>query len=519
MVNHLVAVLATLLSEILWIVCSSSGYAQDCSLPTGFTGHPTGGMVLHAGLPTLPLAGRRHWSRHPGVFRYTGSQLLGSPSATSLLPLSFRPDIGCGDSIINNNLYYSGWCLPFGGVPVSELNSGWMVERVAMRRGCYARRYYTHGDIYPIPAYRGVWLLPECAPAVVYSSRYPSVLPWPGVLTIDPWTGWLVPVSGGVSGFSPCGFGQAGVSMVIGSTTIPRELDVVRLSTELRPALISDGVAVPDPRLLDVMAPLNPPDQGGFPADPALPLLEEFPVAAVSDKVGSPLERVESLLQQTLGDQAYRQGDYEAAGLAYEVALQRTPRRAAVWFRLMLLAVAREEPGEAVQYLKAALSVPADGSQAWVTAADVYGPAGADSPESLRHSQQLWEWLAKRPLSADRLLLLGTFQRMRGYTGVAEDLLSMASHEGAEAERVQSVRRLAETSANELESDRADLDGKATIELSEPEVVGPAPELMKAEAKLVSSKAPNATSVPRGDFATEGIVLRGKRKQRPVPAE
>ena len=338
-------------------------------------------------------------------------------------------------------------------------------------------------------------------------------------MTIDPRTGWLVPMNVGGCGGLPSGLGRTDISMVVGSTTLPLAPNVMGGAMELRPALISDGVAVPDPRLLDVMAPPNPPEQVVFPADPALPLLEEFPVAVVSDKVGSPLERVESLLQQTLGDQAYRQGDYAAAGLAYEVALQRTPRRAAVWFRLMLLAVAREEPGEAVQYLKAALSVPADGSQAWVTAADVYGPAGADSPESLRHSQQLWEWLAERPLSADRLLLLGTFQRMRGYTGVAEDLLSLASHEGAEAERVQSVRRLAETPASGLESDGADLDGRATIELSALEGVGPAPGLMKAEAKLVSANAPNATSVPGGDLATEGIVLRGKRKQRPVSAE
>lgn len=308
-------------------------------------------------------------------------------------------------------------------------------------------------------------------------------------MTIDPRTGWLVPMNVGGCGGLPSGLGRTDISMVVGSTTLPLTPNVMGGAMELRPALISDGVAVPDPRLLDVMAPPNPPEQ------------------------------VESLLQQTLGDQAYRQGDYAEAGLAYEVALQRTPRRAAVWFRLMLLAVAREEPGEAVQYLKAALSVPADGSQAWVTAADVYGPAGADSPESLRHSQQLWEWLAERPLSADRLLLLGTFQRMRGYTGVAEDLLSLASHEGAEAERVQSVRRLAETPASGLESDGADLDGRATIELSALEGVGPAPGLMKAEAKLVSANAPNATSVPGGDLATEGIVLRGKRKQRPVSAE
>lgn len=516
MVNHLVAVLATLLSEILWIVCSSSGYAQDCSLPTGFTGHPTGSMAMHAGLPAVPLTGRRHWSSHPGAFRSTGSQLLRSPVISAGIHLAFSPEFGSGTEIINYNLYHASWSSRFGGVCVSSLFPGGRIGSVCNQRWVYNRRRLWAVPVSPYPCF---YRWPVCDPTVAWSSGYSSGWPLSGLMTIDPWTGWLVPMNVGGCGGLPSGFGRTNISVVVGSTTLPLAPNVMGGATELRPALISDGVAVPDPRLLDVMAPPNPPEQVVFPADPALPLLEEFPVAVVSDKVGSPLERVESLLQQTLGDQAYRHGDYAAAGLAYEVALQRTPRRAAVWFRLMLLAVAREEPGEAVQYLKAALSVPADGSQAWVTAADVYGPAGADSPESLRHSQQLWEWLAKRPLSADRLLLLGTFQRMRGYTGVAEDLLSMASHEGAEAERVQSVRRLAETSANELESDRADLDGKATIELSEPEVVGPAPELMKAEAKLVSSKAPNATSLPRGDFATEGIVLRGKRKQRPVPAE
>ena len=514
MMKRLSNVVPTLLLSLALLVGAACVRAQESSLPAGFFGHPTGSMGMHAGLPAVPLTGRRHWSSHPGAFRYTGSQLLRSPVNSTCIPLPFSPEFGCGSGRISHTLHSANWPSRFGGVSVSRLFSGCLIGSVSEQR--WGSNY---GHLWAVPVYPhpGFYRWPVCDPTVPWSSGCSSGWPLSGLMTIDPWTGWLVPMNVGGCGGLPSGFGRTDISMVVGSATLPQAPNVMGGAMELRPALISDGVAVPDPRLLDVMAPANPPEQFVFPAEPALPLLEEFPVAAVSDKVGSPLERVESLLQQTLGDQAYRQGDYAAAGLAYEVALQRTPRRAAVWFRLMLLAVAREEPGEAVQYLKAALSVPADGTQAWVTAADVYGPAGADSPESLRHSQQLWEWLAERPLSADRLLLLGTFQRMRGYTGVAEDLLSMASHEGAEAERVQCVRRLAETSASGLESDRADVNGKATIELSESKGLGPAPERMKAEAKLVSSNAPNATSVPRGDFAHDGIVLRGKRKQRPVP--
>ncbi len=296
-------------------------------------------------------------------------------------------------------------------------------------------------------------------------------------------------------------------------------LNAPHVPQHLGPQVQTDALAAVDPRVLDRIVPPRPPEQVGFINDAGMSVLDEFPAVAVPDRESSPLERVESLLQQAQGDEAFRRGDYQAARLAYEAAQQRTPRRAAVWFRLMLVSVAEGQPSEAVGCLKAALSLPADGTRAWITASDVYGPAGAESAESVQHSQRLREWLAERPLSADRLLLLGTYQQMRGDAGTAEDLLSMASHEGPEAERVQSVRRLAAAAVRGLKPDEAGVDGDAAIERSDPVEMGPIPARLVADSAPVSSNAPKAGALPRRELATDGIVLRGKRSQRTAPAE
>ena len=82
-----------------------------------------------------------------------------------------------------------------------------------------------------------------------------------------------------------------------------------------------------------------------------------------------------------------------------------------------------------------------DASRPWCTAEELYGQKAAERARS--HGGPLWNWLAERPLSADRLLLAGTFQKLRGYHKTADEMLAMASHPGAEATLVSEVMQLA----------------------------------------------------------------------------
>ena len=268
-----------------------------------------------------------------------------------------------------------------------------------------------------------------------------------------------------------------------------------------------EPLALIDPRALDQIAPameVLPPENMAQNPDPVLPLLDEFPLAPLPQITSTAADRVESLLLQAQGDQAFRRGDYASAKLAFETARQRAPQRAAVWFRLMLVYVALNEPAQAAGCLKTALNQPADGTRAWVSAREIYGSAGADSPEALQHSEQLWGWLSERPMSADRLLLLGTFQKMRGYEGVAADILAMASHKGAEEDRVLAVRQLA---AFQLPAP----EGIASVPAGRDLFEGVAP--VQPVSVELAGRAETTTVKPG---VSTGIVLRGKRKSTAI---
>ena len=95
----------------------------------------------------------------------------------------------------------------------------------------------------------------------------------------------------------------------------------------------------------------------------------------------------------------------------------------------------------ATSYLKSGLTMESDASRPWFTAEELYGSRVAE--RSRTHGGPLWNWLAERPMSADRLLLAGTFQKLRGYHDTADQMLAMASHDGAEEALASEVTHLA----------------------------------------------------------------------------
>ena len=324
-----------------------------------------------------------------------------------------------------------------------------------------------------------------------------------GLYTTDPCTGLLIPLNSCSSGWRPGFAGGSVIAPPFAAPMLPGFVPHAQILTEPCMVIMPDLLALTDPRALDLIAPameMLPPANMPERPDPAVPLLGEFPLVPLAEKTTTAADRVESLLLQSQGDEAFRRCDYAKAKLVFETALQKAPQRAAVWFRLMMLHVAFNEPAQAAACLKTALSLPADGTRAWVSAKEIYGPAGADSAEALRHSEQLWSWLAERPLSADRLLLLGTFQQIRGYAAVSEEILAMASHKGAEEKRVLAVRELAAFHVPAPENTAAVPTGSDRAEVATP-VVPASDDLTNKSETTASNPA-----------ASTGIVLRGKRK-------
>jgi hypothetical protein len=95
---------------------------------------------------------------------------------------------------------------------------------------------------------------------------------------------------------------------------------------------------------------------------------------------------------------------------------------------MALLQIAVKNFPSAAQNLKTALSITDDRARAWVSADELYGQQTAERART--HGSELWNWLAERPLSADRLLLAGTFQKFRGFDAAADELFELAHFEG-----------------------------------------------------------------------------------------
>ena len=488
------------LSAVLVFTVSASGLAQNSSLPR-FAGSskPAFGTPVDITTNTHTV---RHWDH---AFRHRCSNLLWSDFSHGSVYAS-------ASGVFQQHNYHT-----LGGF-YAPIPSGF--SYIAGFRSQYAHRslFYAgtlsnsptsnfYGWMCPISTATCLRIWPGCGPVWWAGANLTplSFLPTSGLLTLDPCTGRLIPLTS-----CNLGWGPALAGPVVAPPVIPAAVMRFNNAIVSRTVVIPEPLALIDPRALDQIAPameVLPPENMAQNPDPVLPLLDEFPLAPLPQITSTAADRVESLLLQAQGDQAFRRGDYASAKLAFETARQRAPQRAAVWFRLMLVYVALNEPAQAAGCLKTALNQPADGTRAWVSAREIYGSAGADSPEALQHSEQLWGWLSERPMSADRLLLLGTFQKMRGYEGVAADILAMASHKGAEEDRVLAVRQLA---AFQLPAP----EGIASVPAGRDLFEGVAP----VQPVSVELAGRAETTIVKPGVST-GIVLRGKRKSTAsVPA-
>jgi tetratricopeptide (TPR) repeat protein len=276
-----------------------------------------------------------------------------------------------------------------------------------------------------------------------------------------------------------------------------------------------------DPRMLDQIAPAPqqfeiPMQQGPIEPVPEAPpvidrdtpLLNEFEALPRGDKVSSLADKINSLRFQSLGDTAFRKEDYAAAEESYRDAIERAPDRRSPWIRMVLLQIAIRNFPAAAQHLKTALSITDDRTRAWVSADELYGQRTAERART--HGSQLWNWLAERPLSADRLLLAGTFQKFRGYDAAAEELFELAHFEGPEAEYVARIRSIAEEDPGQraISQELAQLKELATT-------------LQAVDSNSVDGskgqKMAPTKSVAADD--SDGIFLRGSKDNAEEPVE
>jgi len=227
----------------------------------------------------------------------------------------------------------------------------------------------------------------------------------------------------------------------------PRMIDVLAPAVDLN-ALNPDGVDVPAIPEPPIPQPLAPGAQPLLPDAPRLPIptdrvpvLNEFNAVPREQRISSLAEKIQSLRYQASGDDAFHKSDYATADMFFATAIKTAPDRRAPYLRMAMVRIALSDFPNATSYLKAGLTMESDASRPWCTAEELYGQKAAERARS--HGGPLWNWLAERPLSADRLLLAGTFQKLRAFHKTADEMLTMANHAGPEATLVSEVMQLA----------------------------------------------------------------------------
>lgn len=350
-------------------------------------------------------------------------------------------------------------------------------------------------------------------PAYGYLGGLPQVAP---PLTVDPFTGQLVPWNPWLVTPMP----YIGVANQFpGSILVPT---IISMNLSMRPAVPSTAsYTMIDPRMLDQIAPAPqqfeipmpqapvPPAPEVPPAvDPNTPLLNEFEAIPRGDKVSSLADKINSLRYQSQGDTAFRKEDYAGAEENYRNAIERAPDRRSPWIRMALLQIAIGNFPVAAQHLKTALSITNDRARAWVSADELYGQQTAQRART--HGSELWNWLAERPLSADRLLLAGTFQKFRGFDAAADELFELARFEGPEADYVARIRSIADEDPGQraISQELAQLKQLATTSRA-------ADEKLEEESSLPKEAPTKSVS---GDDS-EGIYLRGSKNPPQEPVE
>jgi hypothetical protein len=225
----------------------------------------------------------------------------------------------------------------------------------------------------------------------------------------------------------------------------PRMIDTVA------PAVDPNGFNPNGGGNLVVPMPPVPPEPGVLPLIPnepqlpvqldGAPVLNEFNAVPRDQKISTLTKKIQSLRYQSSGDDAFYKSDYATADVFYTTAIKTAPDRRAPYLRMAMVRIALRDFSNAARYLKTGLAMESDASRPWFTVDELYGEKVAERART--HGGPLWNWLAERPLSADRLLLAGTFQKLRGYGDIADQMLAMASHDGPEAKLVAAVVHLA----------------------------------------------------------------------------
>lgn len=273
-------------------------------------------------------------------------------------------------------------------------------------------------------------------------------------------------------------------------------------------AVSADVLLTPDRgwQVRDVPPPPVP--APGFPgAEENVMLDDEFPVIARKAETSSAVARLQSLRNQTQGDLAFRSGEYVTAEVYYLRAIEEAPDRRAPWLRAAFAKIALADFGEAASCLKTGLLLLPDKTHAWVRASEIYGSELGQDVET--HADKLWDWLSQNPLSADRLLLVGTFYQFQGNRAAADELLEML---GRRDDRFVLVSALRSIIADD-QSMRAELSS-AIRAVSADSSVGAVPE-SRPFSELLPAEAAGAEhdEVPlrQQTEPAEGIFMKGRR--------
>ena len=138
----------------------------------------------------------------------------------------------------------------------------------------------------------------------------------------------------------------------------------------------------------------------------------------------------------------------------------------------------------------------------------MYGQQTAERART--HGGELWNWLAERPLSADRLLLAGAFQKFRGFDAAADELFELAHYEGPEADYVARIRSIADEDPGQraISQELAQLKQLATTSQAvDNNPVDDSKTLNSAPTKSVAAED------------SDGILLRGSKEVVKEPVE
>lgn len=278
----------------------------------------------------------------------------------------------------------------------------------------------------------------------------------------DPWCTPGLPYAVGMNSYFPGGGIAPTVLMLNTNLNVQPMLNMQSFAPSV------SSYEMVDPRMIDTVAPavdpngLNPngagslvvpipPEPGDVPLLPnepqlpvqpdGAPVLNEFHAVPRDQRTSTLTEKIQSLRYQSSGDDAFHKSDYATADVFYSTSIKTASDRRAPYLRMAMVRIALHDFPSAASYLKAGLAMESDASRPWFTVEELYGEKVAERTRT--HGGPLWNWLAERPLSADRLLLAGTFQKLRGYGDIADQMLAMASHEGPEAKLVAEVVQLA----------------------------------------------------------------------------